>query len=208
MVAYANVLGKKLQRMIIRDPGLTNYGIATSTMSKPIPESVHIDLMFTSCLSRAIQTAYHTFVKTRRYVGPILVAPYLREVGDVPENRPHPYQDAERLGVIIRRHVQRYERAYADGDTRGGIPDFIQWFHNNMPVYLSTRREVNVVVVTHGARMQTDLGLRSAPKNNQCVLLMVEDGRVKGEPEVISDGVEPPDLHTLESELLLIKTGS
>lgn len=197
MMAYAAYFGK-IRQKFLQDPGLTKYGVYTSEQAQPVPKHLKIDFLFASCLARAIQTAYHTFIHTKRYDGPIWVAPYLRELGSAPDNSPHPQQDKHRLRSI-QKHVKKLSLAYYPDDNNGGIPQFISWFFDHMELFVPKREDeqINVVVVTHGGRMKTDLNLDHTPRNNECYLVTAKDGEVTSKPKRVFKGVQLPDLADL-----------
>jgi broad specificity phosphatase PhoE len=178
----------------IMDPGLTDYGADTSgSIAHAVPEEVTIDFLFSSCLSRAIQTAYLMFVRNARYRGPIVAAPFLREIGLSPENMPHPNQAGERLGSVLDRQVVRVAAAYDHArDRLGGIRHFMTWFLSNHKHHVSRNRVTNVVVVTHGGRMREDLRLDHWPLNNETVFVSLDRGVMGVPPVVVYRGVSPP----------------
>lgn len=201
LLAYAARHGKAQQKFI-SDPSLTRYGVETSESVEPVPRFIKIDFLFSSCLARAIQTAYYTFIKTGRFKGPIWVAPFLREMGVAPDNTPHPEQDTHRLGAI-RRYVRKISSAYDATDRLGGIPEFIRWFCEHLDLFLPrelTKQEINVVVVTHGGRMQHDLHLEHPPRNNQCVVITVKDKEVQTSPKIVFTGVALPDIDSVDMD--------
>lgn len=180
----------------IGDPGLTEYGFLTSASIPSIPIEGTIDYVFSSCLSRAIQTAYCMFVRNGLYTGPIIAAPYLREIGISPENEPDRNQDVTRLGPPVSRCVLKHPLAYDCGNGRSrGLDHFMKWFFETF----APSKDMNVVVVTHGGRMRQDLGLSHWPKNNEIVRVTVRKGRVLNTPRVVFSGVNPPTRLDLDS---------
>lgn len=161
-------------KLFYEDPGLTAHGVQESRRlgvdfkrRGVVPADVHY--VFASCLSRAIETAYLMF--SPRGERKIHVYPALRETGS---NRPLPpmRQDAERLDRVdasIKRVLQRNLDAYKAVDG-GNVWDFVRWFLEKQAPRHSQDGAgvVNVVVVSHGNRMMTDLGLPETPQNNAC----------------------------------------
>ena len=163
-------------KFVEHDPELSGEGVAMAEgVAKDIrdqnPQNLEgtcPDLLISSPLIRAIETAYLMYKNKRK----IIIAPFLLEHGIGADNIPTS-SVAEQDNILgdsypaLPSKLQRATNAY---HTEGNLNTFISWLKHTILSPEKTRgdKDIIVAVVTHSRLMRSDLHLPSKP-NNQSI---------------------------------------
>lgn len=165
-------------RLFDRDPPLANRGIADSQRSAECFDGFDdFDLVLTSFLRRAIETAHHMFPRVQR----IVPVPYVRELGFWAANVPLSIEEQRRYfeqnDVTLARKVdwsvrERYERGAlaVDDRTNALCENIFQTLERHLlPDLTAAKDEVHVIIVTHSHYLQAcfpSIYYENGPNNN------------------------------------------
>ncbi len=181
----------QLKRLIFTDPPLTQVGLTNGRAQarEPSVRRIKPDLVLSSTLVRAVETALTVFPGKR-----VSVAPFVKEVGWGGENAPSTvsYQHAI-IKADVKVPVDRVDYRFVtvpDSDqldrSSGDLSKFLLWLQNHLPtlMYLNRvatgKRSINVAVVSHGTYMRNFLssaGREQGPFNGATVKLALSYGR-------------------------------
>lgn len=142
-----------VKHLLMKDPPLTEKGIKTcEENSSSAPQ---VDIVLSSELLRAIQTALHTY--PTRFVQ---VVPYLNELGTGLDNVPlSPGEQNEALGSCSTR-VIRLNR-----QSEGSVIEYIK--RHVVPTF--ARDHLRVALFTHSRLMRKHLNMTLDELDNNCV---------------------------------------
>jgi broad specificity phosphatase PhoE len=176
MQAYGSLI-TQVKRLNSGDPPLTQYAI---NELKRFPKSITfrdgVDIVASSCLLRAIQTALYLFPKRKVHVWP-----FLKEIGWEPENNPQSkYAQLEQLEET-QRHLVDYT-AVSDPDKPGKIicdkesfAGFVKFLGSILHLllthkdydYLKNRHQVTIAIACHSRFIRRYLSDERFTKNEK-----------------------------------------
>ena len=196
----------------LENPSLTSVGAAEARKAGRalVEAGVQYDLVCSSPLARAVQTAYLMLVEPRGHgSAPIHILPHLREhnpLGSPDNSVDHTLRDPEFLAQIDKHETLSGDlvtavldtdslKLYAGAGDRGG-GDLQKFLRETLPLFLDRsapgqRDEVRVAVATHSGLMKSGLGLTKLPLNNSCVRVICEYERRLALVDTAVSGVPP-----------------
>ena len=163
-----------------KDPRLSALGLAKAEevaidIKNTNPQGligVVPDVVMSSGLSRAIQTAYIMWPQASK----IIVAPFLLEHGFDTENKPP--ADSNTQSTILAQHfpllpakLKRYEQS---STAPGDLAKFMIWLRGSFLGHLSGTHDIVIAVVTHSRLMHTDLQLSTKPANQSIYRVAID----------------------------------
>jgi broad specificity phosphatase PhoE len=161
----------QLKRLVYTDPQVTHFGaidIESVSNSGIFPKP---DLVISSCLLRAIETADLLFNNGQsKYYQSIVVAPFIKELGPTAGNQPGTIRSQEkklkkRFGGSAHVHydlVRNYPKSnvFSDNCYISNYPQFQIWLERSLPYIMALnnigweRKKITIAVVTHSNFMK------------------------------------------------------
>ncbi len=162
------------------DPELTTFGVNKSeangeAMSEALPGQ-HIDIVMSSMLTRAAETAHSVSRGFGMTDAPVILCPHLKEFGDGNWNMPRPVPEQEKF--LLERGVRpdmRYAREGSLRYTEGDFYAFFKWLEQKLPevTEIPPPKALTLLIVSHGGPMTKYLADKGAnfngdePYNNE-----------------------------------------
>ncbi len=171
------------------DPPLCSLGVQrTRENGKELLRNLEkVDIVFSSMLTRAAETAHFLFEDTDDSSHRVILAPYLREQGgDHPWSSPRDLPD--QMGRLQGQGVDadyRYSYNQEWRRSEGNLMKFIAWLGPQISSIIRTQKPtITVLVVSHGATMEMFLrqygNMMVSPFNNEawCASLTLINDRL------------------------------
>lgn len=145
----------------VPDPLLTNTGVTNSkSSSKMVTNHIKgIDMVISSTLMRAMETAYFMFP----YVNKIHIYPFISEIGSSPSNTPldeqNKYLDPNLVKKLNRNEVPDHSHiSKLDKTTEPNTKDFLNILGKSIHKYIDiNKKKINIVVVTHSGFIRNNI---------------------------------------------------
>lgn len=203
-VQYLGGFFQQLHRLVMLDPELTHYAKQQITKHRDqLKQSLHVDIVCSSTMIRAIQTAAYLFPKRK-----ISILPYIKEKGRTAGNIPAPWKEQMKKLTKSQRELLNPEWSQHQGRAVTDHQSFMTWLAQHLPDLLQHhhvskhRKEVTIAIVMHSRYMQKSLTKGILPKNVQGFLFHYEwdadQRRLEHERMVgaVLNGFETPDKET------------
>ena len=144
-----------IKHLLMRDPVLTDNGIEQSKSNQSsMPD---VDIVLSSQLLRAIQTALHMYPKQF-----IHVVPYLNELGTGLDNVPHSECTQDDMLENDSKRVVRLARK--------NERNFVQYIARNILPKFSGKKHVKIALFTHSRLMKNHLKIPLSELPNNCTV--------------------------------------
>lgn len=136
----------------VPDPLLTNIGVTNSKSSMVKDHIKGIDMVISSTLMRAMETAYFMFP----YVNRIHIYPFISEIGSSPSNTPLDEQNKYLDPKLVRKLNRNEVSHILDRETN--IDKFLNILGKSMHKYIDkNKKKINIVVVTHSGFIKRNI---------------------------------------------------
>lgn len=185
---YHNI--KHIRRLFRYDPPLTRVAIKKTFESQPHMPS-YVDILCSSVLVRAIQTAVYSFPEGKTAL-PVIVVPYVSEIPeDVLTNKPISITKQRRLVGSKSKRVNyefvktsKASNGIAEWAARPDYGKFLQWMGDHLEelIRISSKKRnlsspLKIAVATHSRYMMEYLLGGGIPRNNAVIEVVYDYDR-------------------------------